>query len=86
MSTEQEPEQTPSLFTKAVNAHHATLLADREKLLVELQLLDRGVVPAGVEYTFSVSEKLAKLSEIDSQMDTVKRYFSHDRQTENKDP
>ena len=85
MSEEEstQPEQS-SLFTKAVNAHHAELVAEREKILIGLQLLDRGIFSAEQDFTFSVSEKLAKLSEVDSQMDTVKRYFSNERK-ENKD-
>lgn len=82
-TNKNEPEES-SLFTKAVHASHQDLVAKREKVLIEMQLLDRN--PSGVDcYTFSVSEKLAKLSEIDSQIDTIKRYFSNNEKTANKD-
>jgi hypothetical protein len=82
--TPKNESEEPSLFIKAVNACHADLVAQREKVLIEMQLLERN--PTGVDcYTFSVSEKLAKLSEIDSQIDTIKRYFSPNEKTGNKD-
>ena len=84
--TLEKKETGTAPFIRAVTAHHTTLLGEREALLTDLQVL--GDEPAMIDgsYSLLISEKLDSLSELDSRIDTIQRYFSTNDKPKPEEP
>ena len=72
-------DKTKSPFFRTVMATHNSLVAKKDMLLADLQMLAESGTSAK-----AITRKLKKLSELENQIDTIRKHFGQEPENETK--